>query len=132
MLAACFLLPFASAQEKKMGVVRGVVQTRDGRGVGGFWLMMVNPELGMNYRKDVNPIGQFTFTDIYPGTYVFKISPYSYTVVSPSAIEVKGGDDQDIKVIVARAPGSVGSNFPLDSGGAAPAAQPLVDSPPGD
>src|SRR3990170_2069240 len=66
------------AQETEMGAVRGVVKTAEGRGVGGFWLMMVNPDLGMNYRKDVNPIGQFTFTDIYPGTYGFKISPNSY------------------------------------------------------
>ena len=100
------------AQGAEMGTVRGVVQTADGRPVGGFWLMIVNPELGMNYRKDVNPIGQFTFTDVYPGTYVFKISPYSYTVVSPSQIEVKEGDFLDVKVIVARAPGSTAPTLP--------------------
>jgi hypothetical protein len=68
--------------------------------------MLVNPALGMNYRKDVHLDGKFLFTDIFPGTYVFQISPYSYTVVSPSYIEVKGGDDQEVSVIVARAPGS--------------------------
>ena len=95
-----------AAQESKLGVVRGVVQNGAGDPVGGFWLMLVNPALGMNYRIDVDPAGKFLFTDIYPGTYVFQISPYSYTVVSPSYIEVKGGDDQEVNVIVARAPGS--------------------------
>jgi len=101
------------AQETEMGLVRGVVKTAEGRGVGGFWLMLVNPDLGMNYRKDVNPIGQFTFTDVYPGTYVFKISPYSYTVVSPSQLEVKEGDHLDITVTVARAPRSSIAGPPL-------------------
>ena len=98
----------ASAQQAKLGTVRGVVQTNQGRPVGGFWLMIDNPDLGMNYRKDVNPIGRFTFTDVYPGTYIFKISPNVYTVVSPSQIQVKGGEVLDVKVIVAAAPRSTG------------------------
>ncbi|HWP86076.1 MAG TPA: carboxypeptidase-like regulatory domain-containing protein [Terriglobia bacterium] len=94
------------AQTTELGKVRGVVKTREGKPVGGFWLMIVNPELGMNYRKDVNPIGQFAFTDIFPGTYVFKISPNSYTVVSPAQLPIKGGDDLEVQVIVAPAPRS--------------------------
>jgi hypothetical protein len=68
LLAGWFLsAQTVSPQEKAMGVVRGVVQTTKGQAVGGFWLIIDNPDLGVNYRKDVNPIGQFEFTDVYPG-----------------------------------------------------------------
>ena len=89
-----------------MGDVRGTVQTEEGKPVGGFWLMIENPDLGMIYRKDVDPIGRFAFTDVYPGTYFFRISPYSYTVVKPSQIEVKADRTLDVTVVVARAPRS--------------------------
>ena len=92
-----------------VGTVRGVVQTAEGKPVGGFWLMIVNADLGMNYRKDVNPIGQFEFTGVYPGTYVFKISPYSYVVRDPAQIVVQANRTMDIKVIVVRAPAQGGT-----------------------
>ena len=87
-----------------MGVVRGVVQTTKGQAVGGFWLIIDNPDLGVNYRKDVNPIGQFEFTDVYPGPYVFRISPDSYTVQSPAKIQVEGGRTMTVTVKVSRTP----------------------------
>ena len=87
-----------------MGIVRGVVQTTRGQAVGGFWLIIDNPDLGVNYRKDVNPIGQFEFTDVYPGPYVFRISPDSYTVASPAKIQVEGGRTMTVTVKVTRTP----------------------------
>ena len=89
-----------------MGTVRGVVQTAKGKTVGGFWLIIDNPDLGVNYRKDVNPIGQFEFTDVYPGSYVFRISPASYTIVNPPSIQVQGGRTMTVTVVVAPAPGT--------------------------
>jgi len=102
----------ALGQQSGVGIVYGVVQTDKGRPVGGFWLMIDNPDLGMNYRKDVNPIGQFKFTDVYPGTYVFKISPNSYTVLRPTSIQVKAGEALEVKVIVTAAPRSTGQLRP--------------------
>jgi hypothetical protein len=102
-LSASSLNP-AHAQQGGVGNVRGVIHTAEGKPVGGFWLMIVNQELGINYRKDVNPIGEFAFTDVYPGTYVFKISPYSYVVRDPAQIVVQANRSMDIKVTVVRAP----------------------------
>ena len=112
LLGAMSIRPAAAQDGGGVGAVRGVVQTQDGKPVGGFWLMIVNPELGMNYRKDVNPIGEFEYTGVYPGTYVFRISPYSYTVVSPPQIQVQANRSMDVKVIVSRAPAERGSAPP--------------------
>ena len=90
----------AQTQKTAVGSVRGVVQTAKGKGVGGFWLIIDNPDLGVNYRTDVNPIGQFQFTDVYPGPYVFKVSPNSYTVVSPAQIQVRNGQSMTVTVVV--------------------------------
>src|SRR5262249_51245796 len=86
------------------GTVRGVVQTKQGKVMGGFWLIIDNDDLGMNYRKDVNPIGRFEFTDVYPGSYVFRISPDSYSILSPAKIQVENGRAIDVTVVVAPKP----------------------------
>jgi outer membrane receptor protein involved in Fe transport len=106
----------AWAQKSALGIVRGVVQTTKGRAVGGFWLMLDNPDLGMNYRMDVNPIGRFEFKDIFPGPYVFRISPYSYTVVSPAQIQVKAGQSLTVTVVVTPAPNPPAAPTPPAAG----------------
>ena len=95
----------AAAAQTRLGSVRGVVENEKGKPVGGVWLIIDNPELGMNYRKDVNPIGQFVFTEVYPGTYIFRISPATLQIVSPAQIVVKAGQYlNNVKVVVRPAP----------------------------
>ena len=97
----------ASAQQRKgsqgVGIVYGKVLKVDGKPLGGVWLMIENLELGMIYRKDVNPSGQFEFADVYPGTYIFKLSPALYLVKSPAKITVKADEALEVEVRVERA-----------------------------
>ena len=106
MLAVLAFLNAAGAvSQTRMGSVRGVVENEKGKPVGGLWLTIDNPDLGMNYRKDVNPLGQFVFTDVYPGTYIFRISPATLQIVSPAQIVVKPGQYlNNVKVVVRPAP----------------------------
>jgi Carboxypeptidase regulatory-like domain len=114
LLTAWLAFGQAGAQETPLSTVRGVVETTKGKAVGGFWLIIDNADLGMNYRKDVNPIGQFEFTDVYPGAYIFRISPDSYTIVSPAQIQVQGGRTMTVTVVVAPTPATPksGENLP--------------------
>ena len=89
---------------KGVGIVYGKVLKPDGRPLAGAWLMIENLELGMIYRKDVNPIGQFQFDDVFPGTYIFKLSPAVYLIKSPEKISVKADEALEVEVRVVPAP----------------------------
>lgn len=87
-----------------VGIVYGKVLKPDGKPLGGAWLMIENLELGMIYRKDINPIGQYRFDEVYPGTYVFKLSPAVYLIKSPEKFTVKPDEAHEVEVRVVPAP----------------------------
>ena len=89
---------------KGVGIVYGKVLKVDGKPLAGAWLMIENLELGMIYREDINPIGQFQFDDVYPGTYVFKLSPAVYLIKSPAQIVAKADEALVVEVRVEPAP----------------------------
>lgn len=89
---------------KGVGIVYGKVLKPDGKPLGGAWLMIENLELGMIYRKDINPIGQYQFDDVYPGTYIFKLSPAVYLIKSPAKFTVKADEAHEVEVRVVPAP----------------------------
>ena len=91
-------------KSKGVGIVYGKVLKPDGKPLAGAWLMIENQELGMIYRKDVNPIGQFRFDDVYPGTYAFKLSPAVYLIKSPTQITAKADEALEVEVRVVPAP----------------------------
>jgi len=92
------------SKSKGVGIVYGKVLKADGKPLAGAWLMIENQELGMIYRKDINPIGQFQFDDVYPGTYVFKLSPAVYLIKSPAQITAKADEAMEVEVRVVPAP----------------------------
>jgi hypothetical protein len=105
--AFVLLSPPLHAQKSKskgVGIVYGKVLKADGKPLAGAWLMIENLELGMIYRKDINPIGQFQFDDVYPGTYVFKLSPAVYLIKSPAQITAKADQALEVEVRVVPAP----------------------------
>ncbi|HEY7679418.1 MAG TPA: carboxypeptidase-like regulatory domain-containing protein [Terriglobia bacterium] len=91
------------------GTVRGTAQYEDGKPLGGVWVIIQNAAIGINYKKDSNPLGQFLFEDVYPGTYTFTISPGQFVIRSPQQIEVRQGRVLDVTVVVSRSTRSVAS-----------------------
>jgi hypothetical protein len=94
----------AKKDSKGVGVVYGRVLKPDGKPLGGAFLMIENLELGMIYRTDINPIGQFRFNDVYPGTYRLKLSPAVYLIKAPAQFSVKADEAHEVMVQVVPAP----------------------------
>ena len=108
-LAACSVLAILAAGfmreafgQVATGTVRGTVQYEDGRPLSGVWVIIQHDEIGVNYKKDSNPRGQFVFEDLYPGPYSFTISPGQFIIRSPQQIQVREGRVMDVTVVVAR------------------------------
>lgn len=89
---------------KGVGIVYGRVLKPDGKPLIGSFLMIENLELGMIYRKDLNPLGQFQFDDVFPGTYSFKLSPAVYLIKSPAKVVAKAEEAVEVEVRVVPAP----------------------------
>ena len=132
-LAACVVLAILAAGflreasgQVATGTVRGTVQYEDGRPLSGVWVIIQHDEIGVNYKKDSNPRGQFVFEDLYPGPYSFTISPGQFIVRSPQQIQVRGGRVMDVTVVVARTARNTESVGAVDGVGAteAPPASP--------
>jgi len=71
-LLLCFLAPLAFTQSKETGAIVGMVTDEEGSGLPGVTVTIASPSLMGTRTSITNPLGEYRFPALPPGTYTVK------------------------------------------------------------